>query len=74
MLGLVALVSLAAYLITPETAAGPAGDPAGFAFNLRYAAPALALSLAVLPARAGARRPAPPGGRDRRARSCCWRP
>ena len=49
MLGLVALVSLAAYLITPESAAGPAGDPAGFAFNLRYAAPPLALSLAILP-------------------------
>jgi hypothetical protein len=49
MLGLVALASLAAYLITPESAAGPAGDPAGFAFNLRYAAPALALCLAVLP-------------------------
>jgi hypothetical protein len=49
MLGLVSLGSLAAYLITPETAAGPAGDPAGFVFNLRYAAPALALSLAVLP-------------------------
>jgi hypothetical protein len=49
MLGLVALVSLAAYLITPESAAGPAGDPAGFAFNLRYAAPALALCFAVLP-------------------------
>ena len=49
MLGLVALVSLAAYLITPESAAGPANDPAGFAFNLRYAAPPLALSLAILP-------------------------
>jgi hypothetical protein len=49
MLGLVALASLAAYLITPESAAGPAGDPAGFAFNLRYAAPPLALSLAILP-------------------------
>jgi hypothetical protein len=49
MLGLVALVSLAAYLVTPETAAGPAGDPAGFAFNLRYAAPALALCFALLP-------------------------
>ena len=49
MLGFVALVSLAAYLITPETAAGPAGDPAGFAFNLRYAAPALALCFTVLP-------------------------
>ena len=49
MLGLVALASLAAYLITPETAAGPSGHPTGFAFNLRYAAPALVLSLTVLP-------------------------
>ena len=49
MLGCVALFSLAAYLVTPETAAGPAGDPVGFAFNLRYLAPALALSLAVAP-------------------------
>jgi len=49
MLGLVALASLAAYLVTPETAAGPAGDPAGFAFNLRYAAPGLTLALAVTP-------------------------
>ncbi|MGI8902911.1 MAG: hypothetical protein ACR2IP_04500 [Solirubrobacteraceae bacterium] len=47
--GLVALASLGAYLITPESAAGPAGNPLGFAFNLRYAAPALTLSLAVLP-------------------------
>ncbi len=49
MLGLVALASIAAYLLTPESAAGPAGDPLGFAFNLRYAAPALTLSLIVLP-------------------------
>ena len=49
MLGAVALVSLAAYLVTPETAAGPAGDPVGFGFNLRYLGPALALSLAVAP-------------------------
>ena len=49
MLGAVALFSLAAYLITPETAAGPNGDPTGFAFNLRYLAPALTLSLAVAP-------------------------
>ena len=48
-LGLVALASLAAYVITPETAAGPAGDPAGFAFNLRYSAPGLVLALAVTP-------------------------
>jgi hypothetical protein len=49
MLAIVALASLAAYLVTPETAAGPAGDPLGFAFNLRYAAPVLALSLPLLP-------------------------
>jgi hypothetical protein len=49
MLACVALVSLLAYLITPETAAGPRGDPLGFAFNLRYAAPALALGLTLLP-------------------------
>jgi hypothetical protein len=49
MLGAVALFSLLAYLITPETGAGPAGDPLGFAFNLRYLAPALTLSLVVLP-------------------------
>jgi hypothetical protein len=48
-LGIVALGSLIAYLVTPETAAGPAGHPLGFAFNLRYAAPVLALSLCVLP-------------------------
>ncbi len=60
-MGLVALASLAAYVITPETAAGPRGDPVGFAFNLRYAAPGLTLSLAVLalaPVLAGARRQA----------------
>ncbi len=49
VLGLVALASLAAYLITPETAAGPRGHPTGFAFNLRYAAPPLVLSLTILP-------------------------
>ena len=48
-LGFVALAALAAYLLTPETAAGPAGDPSGFAFNLRYAAPGLTLALAVAP-------------------------
>jgi hypothetical protein len=49
MLGLVALASLGAYLLTPETAAGPPGAPLGFAFNLRYAAPALTLCLALPP-------------------------
>ncbi len=49
MLGVVALFSLGAYLITPETAAGQNGNPAGFAFNLRYLAPALTLALVVAP-------------------------
>ncbi len=62
MLGGVALLSLAAYLITPETAAGPAGNPLGFAFNLRYLAPALTLSLAVAPL-------APPLARTRAIRT-----
>ncbi|MBV9798155.1 MAG: hypothetical protein JO039_08935 [Solirubrobacterales bacterium] len=60
-MALVALASLAAYVITPETAAGPRGDPLGFAFNLRYAAPGLSLSLAVValaPAWAGVKRQA----------------
>jgi hypothetical protein len=48
-LGAVALASLLVYVITPETAAGPAGEPLAFGFNERYAAPALALSLTVLP-------------------------
>jgi hypothetical protein len=49
MLALVALASLLAYMLTPETAAGPAGNPLGFAFNLRYGAPGLTLCLTVLP-------------------------
>ncbi len=49
MLGVVALVSIAAYVLTPESAAGPAGMPLGFAFNLRYAAPALTLCFAITP-------------------------
>lgn len=60
VLGLAALAAAVAYLATPESAAGPAGRPLGFAFNLRYAAPALALCLTVLPL-------APPLG-GRRAR------
>jgi hypothetical protein len=48
-LGLVSLVAVVAYVLTPESAAGPSGDPLGFAFNLRYAAPALLLCLVVAP-------------------------
>jgi hypothetical protein len=49
VLALVALASIVGYLITPETAAGPAGHPLGFAFNLRYGAPALILSVTLVP-------------------------
>jgi hypothetical protein len=49
VLGLVALVADLAYAFTPESAAGPAGHPLGFAFNVRYLAPGLVLSLATLP-------------------------
>jgi hypothetical protein len=47
--GLVALLSLAAYLVTPGSAAGPWDNPKGFYFNLRYGAPALAVAMAVGP-------------------------
>ena len=56
VLGGVALLALAAFVITPETAAGPPGRPLGFAFNLRYAAPSLVLAVAVLPLAAPFRR------------------
>jgi hypothetical protein len=48
MLAVVTLTSLAAYLVTPEGAMGPPGDPVGIAYNLRYAAPGLALGFALL--------------------------
>jgi hypothetical protein len=49
VLGLVSLACVLVYAITPESAAGPGGDPLGFAFNLRYAAPWLTLALVVTP-------------------------
>jgi hypothetical protein len=49
MAALVALAGMAAYLVTPNSAMGPEGDPVGFAFNLRYAAPPLALAFALAP-------------------------
>ena len=58
VLGLVAVACAAAYLITPNGAAGREGDPWAFGLNLRYAAAAMALGLALLPtwaARASAR-------------------
>ncbi len=48
MLGVVALLSGIAYLVTPLTAAGPLNEPSAFAVNLRYASPALALGALLL--------------------------
>jgi hypothetical protein len=49
MLGGVAAVAAVAYIFTPLSASGPEGRPDGFAINLRYLVPALALGLALLP-------------------------
>jgi len=49
MLAVVALAALAAYLLTPNSAMGPEGDPVGFSFNMRYSGPGLALAFAILP-------------------------
>ncbi len=46
-LAIVALVTAAAYFVTPATAGGPGADC--FAFNTRFATPALALGLILLP-------------------------
>jgi hypothetical protein len=59
-IALVAIVSFAAYAITPATAGGSEGDPHCFRFNTRFATPALALALILVPlALAGRRRIAP---------------
>jgi hypothetical protein len=49
MAALVALAGLVAYVLTPNSAMGPDGDPVGFSFNLRYAAPPIALAFALTP-------------------------
>jgi hypothetical protein len=53
MLGIVALLSGLAYLVTPLTAAGPEGDPTAFTTNLRYASPAIGLGAMLLGVDAG---------------------
>lgn len=47
--GAAALLALAAYLVTPLGAAGPAGHPTAFSINLRFLAPALAMALVLVP-------------------------
>jgi hypothetical protein len=49
LIAVAGLVACAAYVVTPGSAAGPAGDPVQFSLNLRYLAPALALGLVLLP-------------------------
>ena len=46
--GLAALVAVIAYPLTPLTACGPFGRPIGFHDNLRYAAAALTMALAMM--------------------------
>lgn len=48
-LGLTILATVAAWLVAPASAEGPAGEPVGFVSGLRYLAPALALALALFP-------------------------
>jgi hypothetical protein len=57
MLGIVALLSGLAYLVTPLTAAGPEGDPTAFTTNLRYASPAIGLGAMLLAVDAGLLKP-----------------
>jgi hypothetical protein len=59
LLGVIALVGLAAYVVTPTTAFGPPGRPVLFPENLRYAWPELLLALILLTvSRVGQRFPA----------------
>jgi hypothetical protein len=51
VVGAVALLALAAYVVTPWSAGGPAGDPHLFGLDLRFMVPALALG-AIAAARA----------------------
>jgi hypothetical protein len=49
LLGGAALFGLAAYLVTPLSAAGEEGAPVAFAINIRFALPALLIGLVLLP-------------------------
>ncbi|HYU59903.1 MAG TPA: hypothetical protein VEK39_04025 [Solirubrobacterales bacterium] len=49
VLGFTALLAAVAYPFTPLTASGYEGEPIGFASNLRYLGPVLALALALVP-------------------------
>jgi hypothetical protein len=47
--GFAALVAIAAYFVTPLSAAGPEGSPDAFEINLRFLVPALAMALVLIP-------------------------
>ncbi len=49
VLGFAAVAAAIAYPFTPLTASGFEGEPLGFASNLRYLGPVLAMALALLP-------------------------
>jgi hypothetical protein len=49
VLALAAAATVGAYVFIPISASGPNGAPSGFASNLRYVAPALAVGLVLLP-------------------------
>jgi hypothetical protein len=55
VLGAVGLLTAAAWIASPASAAGPSGIPLSFESGLRYLAPALILGLALLPVVAEAR-------------------
>ena len=56
VLGAVGLLTAAAWVASPASAAGPSGMPLSFESGLRYLAPALILGLALLPVVVGADR------------------
>ena len=72
MLGIVALLSGLAYLVTPLTAAGPEGDPTAFTTNLRYASPAIGLGAMLLGVDRGCSNPGCSPGWSVRSWCCCW--
>jgi hypothetical protein len=47
--GFAALVAIAAYFVTPLSAAGTEGSPDAFAINLRFLVPALAMAIVLIP-------------------------
>ena len=49
ILAIAAAATVVAYVFIPISASGPNGAPSGFASNLRYVAPAIAIGLVLLP-------------------------